>query len=95
MAGVAALPRTAHAASVVAGMLVCIWGGEFFAFAVPGTSASPTPNEPSMLQLLNLEIHGNLLFSAILIVVSVLGALLTSSPTATKPQLGTATSAPA
>lgn len=55
-------PRVA--ASAVAGALICLWGAEFFAFAVPGTSPSPNPAEPNTLQLLGLAIHGNLLFPA-------------------------------
>ena len=64
--------------------LVCLWGGEFFAFAVPGTSASPDIAEPNTFPLLGLEVHGNLLFSGVLIVAGLLGAVLASSPAAAR-----------
>lgn len=64
------------ATSMVAGAGVCYWGGEFFAFFIPGTSPSPIVAEPNTFQLFGSEVYGNLFFSGLLIALSALGGLL-------------------
>lgn len=64
------------AVGLVVAVLVLFWAGEFFAFAIPGASPSPVLGQPNTLQLLSVEIHGNLLFSGFVIGLSLLGGVL-------------------
>ena len=68
-------PRT-HVAVQVAFVQTVYWGGEFVAWRIPGTSPVPDLNQPNDVQLLALAIPGNLLFSGILVIVSIIGAVL-------------------
>jgi hypothetical protein len=51
------------------------WGGEFAALAVPGTDPSPDPANPNTFPLLGAHVHGNLFFSACMMIFSLLGAI--------------------
>jgi hypothetical protein len=68
-----ALPTAAWLAAAVP---VVFWGGEFAALLVPGTDPSPDPANPNTFPLLGARVHGNLFFSACMIVFSLLGATL-------------------
>ena len=67
--------RTA-AAWLAAAVPLVFWGGEFAALLVPGTDPSPDPANPNTFPLFGRHVHGNLFFSAAVIVFSVLGATL-------------------
>jgi hypothetical protein len=64
------------AAWLAAAVPVTFWAGEFAALPVPGTDPSPDPANPNTFPLLGTHVHGNLFFSACMIVVSLLGAVL-------------------
>ena len=52
------------------------WGGEFAALLVPGTDPSPDPGKPNTFPLLGVPVHGNLFFSAWMMVLSLAGTVL-------------------
>lgn len=64
------------AAWLAAAVPLVFWGGEFAALLVPGTDPSPDPANPNTFPLLGRHVHGNLFFSAAMIVLSFLGATL-------------------
>jgi len=55
------------------------WGGEFAALLVPGTDPSPDPDNPNTFPLMGRHVHGNLFFSAVNMVLSLLGALVVAA----------------
>lgn len=63
-------PQTSTTWPLIAG-LVCFWGAEFFALAIPGTSPSPDLEQLNTFDLLGWDVHGNLFLAAIMIIVSV------------------------
>jgi hypothetical protein len=67
-------PHTA--AWLAAAVPVVFWGGEFAALLVPGTDPSPDPEKPNTFPLLGAHVHGNLFFSACMMILSILGASL-------------------
>lgn len=78
-----------HSATwTVATVGVLYWATEFFGFALPGTSASPDLLEPNTFPLLGLDIHGNLVFAAMMILLSVAGVLV--ARTGSRTQVGSA-----
>jgi hypothetical protein len=72
--GSAVSPPTA--AWLAAAVPVVFWGGEFAALLVPGTDPSPDPANPNTFPLLGAHVHGNLFFSACMMVFSLLGSVL-------------------
>ena len=64
------------AAWLAAAVPLVFWGGEFAALLVPGTDPSPDPANPNTFPLLGRRVHGNLFFSAAMIIFGVLGATL-------------------
>lgn len=64
------------AAWIAAAVPLVFWGGEFAALLVPGTDPSPDPARPNTFPLLGAQVHGNLLFSACMIILSLLGSVL-------------------
>jgi hypothetical protein len=50
------------------------WSGELAALPVNGTDPSPDPANPNTLPLLGMRVHGNLFFSACVLVFTLLGA---------------------
>jgi hypothetical protein len=64
------------AAWLAAAVPSVFWGGEFAALAVPGTDPSPDPANPNTFPLLGAHVHGNLFFSACMMISSLLGAVL-------------------
>jgi hypothetical protein len=64
------------AAWLAAAVPLVFWGGEFAALLVPGTDPSPDPANPNTFPLFGRRVHGNLFFSAAMIVFSFLGATL-------------------
>lgn len=67
-------PRTA--AWLAAAVPFVFWSGEFVALLVPGTDPSPDPDHPNTFPLLGRHVHGNLFFSACMIILSLLGVVL-------------------
>lgn len=63
-------------ASVIATTAICFWGAEFFAFFIPGTSPSPNPAKPNTFRLFGFKVYGNLFFSGVMIVLSLLSVFL-------------------
>ena len=57
-------------------MPLVFWGGEFAALLVPGTDPNPDPAHPNTFPLLGIHVHGNLYFSAIMMVLSLIGTVL-------------------
>lgn len=53
-------------------MPLLFWGGEFVGLAVPGTHPSPDLLHPNTFNLLGLDIHGNLFFSGLMILLTLL-----------------------
>jgi hypothetical protein len=72
--GSAISPRTA--AWLAAAVPVVFWGGEFAALLVPGTDPSPDPAKPNIFPLLGGHVHGNLFFSACMVIFSLFGSAL-------------------
>ena len=72
-------PEPHVGALVVAAAAISIWGSEFLALLVPGTSPSPDPADPNTFRLLGFEVYGNLFFSGVMIALSVLACLLTGA----------------
>jgi hypothetical protein len=72
--GSAISPPTA--AWLAAAVPVVFWGGEFAALLVPGTDPSPDPANPNTFSLLGAHLHGNLFFSACMMILSLLGSAL-------------------
>lgn len=69
-------PRIGTAAAAV---VPCIfWGGEFYAMLVPGTSPAFDLNNPNTFELAGISIYFNLLFSGVMIVLTILGYWLAS-----------------
>jgi hypothetical protein len=64
------------AAWLAAAVPVAFWGGEFAALLVPGTDPSPDPANPNTFPLLGAHVHGNLFFSACMMIFSLLGSAL-------------------
>lgn len=63
-------------AALAAAVPLASWGGEFAALLVPGTDPSPDPANPSTFRLSGTHVHGNLVFSASMMIFSFLGAAL-------------------
>jgi hypothetical protein len=72
--GSAISPPTA--AWLAAAVPVVFWGGEFAALLVPGTDPSPDPAKPNTFPLLGAHVHGNLFFSACMMIFSLIGSAL-------------------
>jgi hypothetical protein len=66
----------ATAAWLAAAVPLVFWGGEFAALLVPGTDPSPDPANPNTFPLLGRHVHGNLFFSACMMVFSLAGSVL-------------------
>ena len=64
------------AAWLAAAVPFVFWGGEFAALLVPGTDPNPDPAHPNTFPLLGVHVHGNLFFSACMMVLSLLGTIL-------------------
>ena len=64
------------AAWLAAAVPIVFWGGEFAALLVPGTDPSPDPANPNTFALLGAHVHGNLFFSACMMIFSLLGSVL-------------------
>lgn len=73
---------------VVAMLMTTLWGSEFLAFIVPGTSPSPELDNPNTFSVLGLQIYGNLFFSGVMIALSVLALLLTRASQPIDPEAG-------
>jgi hypothetical protein len=67
------LPTVAWQAGAVP---VVFWGGEFAALLVPGTDPSPDPANPNTFPLFRAHVHGNLFFSACMMIFSFVGSVL-------------------
>jgi Family of unknown function (DUF6640) len=66
----------ATAAWLAAAVPVVFWGGEFAALLVPGADPSPDPAKPNTFPLLGARVHGNLFFSACMMIFGLAGAAL-------------------
>jgi hypothetical protein len=64
------------AAWLAAAVPFVFWGGEFAALLVPGTDPSPDPANPNTFPLLGAQVHGNLFFSACMMILSFTGSVL-------------------
>ena len=64
------------AAWLAAAVPFVFWGGEFAALLVPGTDPSPDPANPNTFPLLGAHVHGNLFFSACMMILSLTGSVL-------------------
>jgi hypothetical protein len=64
------------AAWLAAAVPLVFWGGEFAALLVRGTDPSPDPANPNTFPLLGAHVHGNLFFSAWMMFLGFLGAML-------------------
>jgi hypothetical protein len=64
------------AAWLAAAVPLVFWGGEFAALLVPGTDPSPDPANPNTFPILGAHVHGNLFFSACMMIFSLLGSAL-------------------
>ena len=64
------------AALLAAAVPFVFWGGEFAAWAVPGTDPSPDPGNPNTFPLFGVHVHGNPFFSACMMFLSLAGTVL-------------------
>lgn len=69
-------PRSSTITFVTALIPFTFWLGELLALLVPGTDPNQDLNHPNTFSLFGFKIHGNLLFSAVMIVLTFLGYML-------------------
>lgn len=55
---------------LAASVPLLFWSGEFVALLVPGTNPSPDLAEPNTFSLLGMDVHGNLFFSGVMILLT-------------------------
>jgi hypothetical protein len=69
-------PRIATRIAAIVPLI--FWSGEFYALLIPGTSPAFDLNNPNTFELSGIVIYFNLLFSGVMIVLTILGYWLTS-----------------